>query len=180
MTKPKVLLLHGWGGSEDPHWQAWLTGELAKRHYPVHFPRLPDMYNPKKKSWIKRVDKILEEFTPDIVVCHSLGCILWFHMIKELTKLPHIKQLVLVSPPSFQTEIPKIESFFPVPEVEHLNADHTVIIGSDNDPYVSLEEIEALASRYNASCEVMMGAGHINKGSGFGPFPKLLLMLTDA
>jgi len=26
----KILLLHGWGGSDMPHWQAWLAGELAK------------------------------------------------------------------------------------------------------------------------------------------------------
>jgi len=26
----KVLLLHGWGGSDFPHWQSWLAGEIAK------------------------------------------------------------------------------------------------------------------------------------------------------
>jgi uncharacterized protein len=33
----KVLLLHGWGGSNYPHWQSWLAAELAKNYGKVSF-----------------------------------------------------------------------------------------------------------------------------------------------
>ncbi len=33
----KVLLLHGWGGSDTPHWQSWLAGEIAKDYRKVSF-----------------------------------------------------------------------------------------------------------------------------------------------
>jgi len=30
--RPKVLLLHGWGESDFPHWQSHLDSELAKNY----------------------------------------------------------------------------------------------------------------------------------------------------
>ena len=46
--REKTLLLHGWGGSDEPHWQAWLAGEIAKDYGMVAFPLLENPHFPTK------------------------------------------------------------------------------------------------------------------------------------
>ena len=49
----KVLILHGWGGSSYPHWQAHLAKQLIKKNYTVSFPSLPNKDEPKLDEWLK-------------------------------------------------------------------------------------------------------------------------------
>jgi len=79
----KTLILHGWGGSDFPHWQSYLASELSKDYGTVSFPLLSEKDAPQKDVWIEQVVEILEDFKPDIVVCHSLANILWFHLCNE-------------------------------------------------------------------------------------------------
>ena len=66
--KPRILILHGWGGSDFPHWQSWLAAELAKNGYPVYFPELPFMHTPRKKCGF-RLWKRLWMVSPLIELC---------------------------------------------------------------------------------------------------------------
>ena len=77
----KVLILHGLGGSEYPHWQAWSASELIKQNYTVSFPLFPNKDNPTLDSWLETLDKQMKHFQPDIVVCHSVANILLFHYV---------------------------------------------------------------------------------------------------
>jgi len=54
-TQDKVLILHGWGGSDAPHWQAELAAEIAKNYGTVSFPLLDNCHFPSKNRWIKQV-----------------------------------------------------------------------------------------------------------------------------
>jgi len=36
----RTLILHGWGGSDAPHWQSELASEIAKNYGTVSFPLL--------------------------------------------------------------------------------------------------------------------------------------------
>jgi len=69
----RVLILHGWGGSDYPHWQAKLASKLACNYKAVYFPLLKNPHFPSRNSWLKQLDEIMEWFKPTIVVCHSLG-----------------------------------------------------------------------------------------------------------
>jgi len=40
----KTLILHGWGGSDSPHWQAKLASEIAKNYGTVSFPLLDNCH----------------------------------------------------------------------------------------------------------------------------------------
>ena len=169
-AKERVLILHGWGGSEDPHWQAWLAGELAKRHYPVFFPKLASMYSPKKNNWVKHVKNYLREFQPDTVICHSLGCTLWFWLCAE-EKFPSVKRLLLVCPPRMNCEIEKVSTFFPAPVPKNLRAKEALLVLSTNDHYLDSAEGDALTSDLDVPMIRLEGVGHINRESGFGPWP---------
>lgn len=166
----KTLILHGWGGSDDPHWQAWLAGELAKNYGTVSFPLLDNPHFPSKNRWMRQVKTLLADFRPDVVVCHSLANILWFHLCHEGEITP-VKRLLLVAPPCLECEIDILKSFFPLEAPGTLFAEEVLLVTSDNDPYLSPDKAQALQRALGIEMKVVHNAGHINAESGFGEWP---------
>jgi predicted alpha/beta hydrolase family esterase len=162
----KVLILHGWGGSDAPHWQAELAAEIAKNYGTVSFPLLDNCHFPSRNRWVKQVKAILEDFKPDTVVCHSLANTLWFWLCEE--DITPVKRLFMVSPPSLNTEESTIKTFFPCEMPEDIHAEKVHMIVSDDDPWVKLDETEGIAAHYNIELTVIHKAGHINADSGYG------------
>lgn len=162
----RVLILHGWGGSDHPHWQSELASEIAKNYGTVAFPLLDNCHFPSKNRWVKQVKQILETFKPDTVVCHSLANTLWFWLCQE--NIISVEKLFLVSPPSLETTETTIKTFFPCKIPQNIHAKEVHLIVSDNDPWVTLEETETMAHALNATYSVIANAGHINADSGHG------------
>ena len=162
----KVLILHGWGGSDFPHWQSELASEIAKNYGTVSFPLLENCHFPSKNRWIKQVKKLLEKFKPHTVVCHSLSNTLWFWLCKE--NIVEVEKLFMVSPPSLTTTEQSIKTFFPCEIPQNICAKEVHLIVSDNDPWIQLEEAESMAKSINASYQVINNAGHINADSNYG------------
>jgi len=162
----KVLILHGWGGSDHPHWQSELALEIAKDYGTVSFPLLDNCHFPSKNRWVKQVKQILEEFKPDTVVCHSLANTLWFWLCQE--DIETVENLFMVSPPSLNTTESTIKTFFPCDVPEDIHAKNIDMIVSDNDPWVELDEAQEIANILKANYRVIKDAGHINAESGFG------------
>jgi hypothetical protein len=168
--RAKTLILHGWGGSDHPHWQAWLAGEIAKDYGIVAFPLLDNPHFPTKNRWMKQVKELLEQFQPEVVICHSLANTLWFHLCNE-GEIDPVKRLLLVAPPRLDLELDTIKSFFPVIAPEFLYADEALLVTSDNDPYMSADEALALQEVLDVEMKVLEGAGHINADSEYGEWP---------
>jgi len=166
-VEDRVLILHGWGGSDAPHWQAELASEIAKKYGTVSFPLLDNCHFPSKNRWIKQVREILTTFKPHTVICHSLANNLWMWLCEE-EGMQEIKRLFMVSVPSLTTKEKTIKTFFPCPLPKSLYADEIHMIVSDDDPWVKLDEAQHIASQYNASFTVLENAGHINADSGYG------------
>ena len=162
----RVLILHGWGGSDSPHWQSHLASEIAKNYGTVSFPLLDNCHFPSKNRWIKQVKKILAEFKPDTVVCHSLANTLWFWLCQD--ELIEIERLIMVSPPSLTTDVDTISTFFPCVIPQNIYAKKIEMIVSDNDPYIKLDEAKDIAKEIGSSITIIENAGHINTDSGFG------------
>ena len=174
----KVLLVHGWGGSDFPHWQSWLAGELAKEYGSVNFLCFSDYDTPKIDVWKSELLETLEDFKPDIVICHSLANTLWFHLCNTMT-LPIIQQLYLVAPPSMHCNIEELSEFFPQKAPQNLFAKESLLIGSTNDPYMSIDELKSLQKELDIPLKVLENAGHINSDSGFGEWPWILSELQS-
>jgi len=162
----KTLILHGWGGSDYPHWQSELASEIAKNYGTVAFPLLDNCHFPSKNRWIKQVKALLEEFKPNTVVCHSLANTLWFWLCQE--NITPVQRLFMVSPPSLSTTEATIKTFFPCPQPQNICAEEVHLIVSDNDPWIKLDEAEQIANAIGASYQVVENGGHINADSGFG------------
>ena len=162
----KVLILHGWGGSDFPHWQSHLASEIVKDYGTVSFPLLDNCHFPSKNRWLRQVKAILEEFKPTTVVCHSLANTLWFWLCQE--DIAEVENLIMVSPPSLMTQEDTIKTFFPCKIPLNTHAKNIELIVSDNDPWVELEEAQEIANLISANYTVIKDAGHINEDSGFG------------
>lgn len=169
----KVLLLHGWGGSDFPHWQSWLASELVKDYGKVSFLRFSDFEFPDLALWKSELEAELSSFQPDIVICHSLANTLWFHLTQEL-QLQNVEKLFLVAPPSFSCDVQEIKSFFPMELPKKSNAKETLLIGSTNDPYMTTDELKLLQKSLDVPLKILENAGHINTDSGYGEWDWIL------
>ena len=177
-TQDKVLILHGWGGSDAPHWQAELASEIAKNYGTVSFPLLDNCHFPSKNRWVKQVKKIFEEFKPDTIVCHSLANNLWMWLCEE-EGMVEVDRLFMVSVPSFDTKEKTIKTFFPCPMPRNIYAKEVQMIVSDTDPWVKLDEAKEIASHFGASMTILEDAGHINDDSGYGKWEFIEKLVMD-
>lgn len=175
----KVLILAGWGGSDFPHWQSWLAGELAKDYGKVSFLKFSNFEFPNKNNWKNELIKEIDDFRPDIVVCHSIANILWFHICNELhtihgDAIDNIQKLFLVVPPSLRCDIPELSSFYPCDIPKNLYAKKSLLITSTDDPYMTQDEAKELRDALHVEMKVLQNAGHINTDSGFGEWNWIL------
>ncbi|MCD6259392.1 MAG: alpha/beta hydrolase [Helicobacteraceae bacterium] len=169
----KYLLLHGWGGSDFPHWQSWLASELAKDYGCVSFLRFSDPDMPRLDQWSEELQEHLAEFKPDVIICHSLANTLWFHLCN--TNPPkEIQKLFLVAPPRIDSKIEELSSFFPITLPKDLCAKETLLITSTNDPYLSTDEANKMQEALDVEMKVILNGGHINADSGFGAWEWIL------
>ncbi len=166
----KVLLLHGWGGSDFPHWQSWLAGEIARDYGTISFPLLDNPHFPSKNRWMRQVKEILKYFAPDVIICHSLANTLWFHLCLEGEIAP-VKRLLLVAPPSLSCNLETLKTFFPLRVPQTLFAEEALLVVSNNDPYMTMDEAKELQNSLGIEMKILESAGHINADSGYGEWP---------
>ena len=171
--RDRVLLLHGWGGSDFPHWQSYLASEIAKDYGCVSFLKFSDFDFPKLDAWRTELLEEIEIFKPTIVICHSLANTLWFHLCNE-DALKEVKQLFLVAPPSLKTDIEELKEFFPLTLPTNIYANKAILVSSTNDPYLTQDEAKQMQESLQIDMKVLVDAGHINADSGFGEWEWIL------
>ena len=170
-----IVIVHGYEGSGEGHWQRWLAAELAARDVPHAFPDLPDPIAPQREAWTAALADVVARAggTPVTFVCHSLGCWALDHVLAD-GRAPNTHAALLVAPPSPFLVFEPADSFFPPPrrpETWAPLAPRTLLVGSDNDEYSDPDELEAIARELGIRAQLLPGAGHINVASGHGPWP---------
>jgi predicted alpha/beta hydrolase family esterase len=182
MRAHMVVIVYGYDGSGPGHWQRWLEAELRRRAVPVLFPELPEPAAPRKDLWVATLAEILgTPREPVTLVCHSLGCWAVDHVFAAHGVLG-VQAALLVAPPSPHLIFEPVETFFPPPRQRAAWAPiaaSTLLVGSDDDEFTSAEEFEEVARTIGVRCQIIPGAGHINLGSGYGPWPFALEWLQS-
>ncbi|WP_084074363.1 alpha/beta hydrolase [Demequina sp. NBRC 110052] len=172
-----VLLLHGLGNDRPRgHWQRWLAGELRRRRTPVQYPQLPDRDAPTLPAWrdvaVRELEMLAETSGERVLMTHSLSCVLWAHLARDLPAALVPERVALIAPPSplrLREHVPS----FPVADARDLGITDTRLVARERDPYRE-EPFEATAARWGVPWIGLPGEGHLNHEDGHGAWPSAL------
>jgi predicted alpha/beta hydrolase family esterase len=174
----RFLILHGLSGSSLDHWQTWLARRLRRADAQVSYPELPDADHPDPAAWEETLQRELAQLADGegerVVVCHSLGALLWLRHSARILPAHRADRVLLVAPPGGPDADPAIVEFFPIDTVRDsvaAAAGRTLIVCSDNDPYCPQGAWSAYGETLGIETEVIPGAEHLNADAGYGPWP---------
>jgi predicted alpha/beta hydrolase family esterase len=178
----KAFIFHCWGGDGRSCWSGWLHDELRVSGFEVLSPDFPDTENPTLETWLATARRLVPRFKPEdewILVSHSLGGPAILRLLESFEKGEKAKAVILVAGFAKDLGIPQIRGFVEKEfdwEKIGRGADRFIVINSDNDQFIPLEEGRRMAKMLGKKCEFLIepGAGHINEGAGFTKYPRLL------
>jgi len=155
-----ILVIPGRGGSDAGHWQSHFECSHANaRRVTQH-----DWNQPNLDSWAQRVAAAsLERDAPVLAVAHSFGCLALAHAAHAFGA--RIDAALLVAPAD--------PARFAIPHLQvrgRLNFP-SLLIASDNDPWLRAWQAKELAASWNSRYLNLGLVGHINVASGFGAWP---------
>lgn len=162
-----LLIVPGLSNSGPGHWQT-----LFESTYPNSRRVIQESWDsPELTPWLERLYQSIEAAPGSILVAHSLGCILVAHAMSQRPNLP-VSGAMLVAPADIETRkhlLPELPAFAPIPK-RPLRIP-SVVVGSRNDIYISLDRAKYLAARWNSRFIDLGLSGHINTSSGHGEWP---------
>lgn len=177
-----ILIVPGWSGSGDDHWQArWLkqlkTAKLVAQD---------DWLTPDREAWTKALVRSVEACPRRVLlVAHSLGCMTVAHAASSL-KADKVAGAFLVAPADVEeahrwpetkghTFCAEQSNFAPLP-MEPFPFP-SVVVSSSDDPYCRRERAGGFALAWGGVLVDAGEVGHINVESGHGPWPEGLMRL---
>jgi predicted alpha/beta hydrolase family esterase len=173
------VVIPGWHGSGEGHWQTWLEQQLQAAGRRTVRPVFASLDEPSLADWLSALRTTIADLPADgyDVVAHSLGAVLWLHHVVDPGGSPRPARVALVAPVSPSTSIPQIAGFFPPPldlDAVRQGADGTVLIAGDNDPYLPEGIGPAYALPLKIATSVIPDGGHLNLDAGYGEWPAML------
>ncbi len=169
-----VLLVPGFTGSGPRHWQSlWAADDPH-----IHLLQQTDWDRPDRVEWNRTlVDAAGALHGPLVLVGHSLGCVTIVDCAEPLAD--QVVGAMLVAPSD--TESPDAPSelrvYAPLPG-DPLPFP-SLLVSSDDDPYLSPARARELAQRWRARIISVGRCGHLNSASGHGPWPAGRTILED-
>lgn len=186
MSSREYLIIHGWEGSGPDHWQTWLANKLTAADESVRYPRLPDPDRPVRERWMEAINTEVAAMEGQrIVICHSLGSVLWLHYAQQEAFVP-VSRLLLVAPagPKTLESIDEVSGFLPIPldaENIHKSANDIRLVSSDGDEHCEEGADDYYGEKLGLTTDILPPkAGHINTDSGYGPWPEVLDWCFDS
>lgn len=171
----RFLVVPGWGGSGDDHWQSIWTDADPR------FQRVEqrDWDTPDLDAWIERLDLAVHDSDdPVVLIAHSLGVHLVARWAQVCVPTP-IRAALLVAPPDIEYSVahgaepiapfgPVVAAPLPFP---------ALLAASETDPWARLDWSAQLAADWGARFVNLGDCGHVNSASGHGPWTEGLELL---
>lgn len=177
-----ALILHGTDfGKEQKqrfnNWFPWLKEELEKLGYEAWVPELPEAWHPDLErywSFLKGFDFNEES----IIIGHSSGGAMVFGLLHKLPLRKRVGLAVSVAG-FYKDEGWGCEGLFTeIYDWDKIKkqAKKYYVIWSPDDPYITREQTEYLASKAGVTPTIMKSKGHFNLEGGeqYRQFPELL------
>jgi len=173
----KLYLVHGWGGgpASEP-WFNWLKKECEKRDIEFIAPQMPDTNSPIMAKWVSKLSETINNLDEETyLVGHSMGCLAIINYLSKLEN-PKVSKIVLVAPwieldessieEEGQESVEIVREWIKKP-VDFTNAknstDKILSIFSDNDPFVTLSNINFFREKLDTEIIIKNNEEHFNK-----------------
>lgn len=162
---PHLLIIPGLGDSGEKHWQNfWL------KKFPNSNKVIQDNWDkPQLNEWLLRLNETIQKIQqPTILVAHSLAVSLVMHWVSKNNN-PNIIGALLVAPADVNSpdHTPDfLRHFSPIPT--QAVPFPSIVIGTENDSYISLKRAQELASYWGSDFINIGQKGHINSDSDLG------------
>jgi uncharacterized protein len=184
----QFLLLHGVEHHQPAgHWLYRLAESLRGRDESVSYPQLPEADEPSLERWLETLAAELASpgDGPRIVVCHSLGCLLWLHHCSRATPVQQVDRVLLVAPVSPRVLWPAVGSFRSMPELDAAALAAAArsgvrVVCSDDDPYCPEGAQRLFAAPLGLETDLIPGGGHLSEADGYGSWPSMTAWCLDA
>ncbi len=165
ISKTKILTLPGYLGSGEGHWQTiW-----EQRFKNVERVEQSNWEFPQLNQWFETLESHIRKSDEKMLLAgHSLGCSLITHWATNY-QLDNVIGALLVAPADIESaqHTPEIlRNFAPIPT--HKLPFPSIVMASDNDPYVSLQRAEHFADLWGSRFINYGPFGHLNAESGLG------------
>lgn len=174
--EPKLLILTGLGDSGENHWQSyWL------RKFDNSTKLIQDNWEePQLNNWLTNLNETIQKLDiPTVLVAHSLAVSMVVHWASANSN-QNIIGALLVAPADVDSaeHTPEVTwNFSPIPKLK-LNFP-SIVISSENDPYISIERAEYLAQKWGSDFINVGQKGHINSESNLGYWEEGQLILQQ-
>ncbi len=175
MKPANVLILPGWQNSGPTHWQS-----LWEAKHGYHRVEQHDWDHPLRGDWIARLeDVVLSCDEPVVLAAHSMGCLLVAAWAAVSRNTHRVKGALLVAPGDLEREDlrDQLPKWSPI-AMGRLPFD-SVLLGSEDDPYCTLDRARLFAQSWGAQFMNYGHCGHINGDSGLGSWPEGHVLLQD-
>jgi uncharacterized protein len=161
----RYLIVPGWQGSADEHWQSHWQRSLPNSARVEQ----ADWLNPKREDWVAELQRsIASDPRPTILIAHSLGCMTVAHWAAQapVESLRRVRAALLVAPADVERANcpPALQNFAPIPQ--HSLPFPSQLVGSDNDTAASAARAIEMARDWGSDVAILSGVGHINVKSG--------------
>lgn len=165
MQENTFLTIPGLASSGPAHWQTLWEKDFSTKFHRVEQTNW-DL--PVCRDWIERLNEEIQKLqNPTYLVAHSLGCLTVIHWTNKYTS-NKIKGVFLVAPADAETSrnLSFVEGFSPIPRLKL--PFESVVIGSTNDQYTSIERTAEFAEAWGSKFINIGAKGHINANSRIG------------
>ncbi len=184
LMQKRVFIVHGWDGYPEEGWFPWLKTELEKQGFEVTVPQMPEANAPRIFNWVPALSKVVGEADSNTYfVGHSMGCQTIVRYFETLPEHVQIGGAVFVA--GFLSRLTLDES------EDHETADHwlnasldfekikshlpkSIAIFSDDDPYVSIDNIDTFRDRLGSEIIVEHAMEHFSGSTGITEIPGAL------
>lgn len=156
-----ILIVPGLNDSCARHWQSWFESVLPNCVRVIQ----RDWETADLESWGQAVRNAASRAEgPVWIVAHSFGCLAAVHAASQAKA--SVAGALFIAP----ADPAKFGATFLLPKTAL--PFRTLLIGSENDPWMSMKSARCWARIWNAAFVNARPAGHINAASGYGEWPE--------